>query len=282
MMISAFSLLRPRQWIKNFLVFGAPLAAGSFTILSNLFTEIRVFILFCIVASLGYIINDLRDLDLDRVHPTKKQRPLASGALGKKVALTWIVILSILWLSLSMTFNLSLNLIVISYFLVSVSYSMYLKRIPVVEMIWLSFGFLLRPLGGAAAISIPVSEWFLIVISFSALFLVATKRLSELSKRQTQNVRLVIDSYTPKFLEFVLSVSVSISLTAYSLWAFGIMTETPWAKISVLPVVVGVIRYAWVQEKHDGERPEYLILKDRIIPTCGLFTAILIAMSVYA
>lgn len=119
------------------------------------------------------------------------------------------------------------------------------------------------------------------MISFSALFLVATKRLSELKKIQTQNVRPVIDSYSPKFLEFVLSISVSISLTAYSLWAFGIKTETPWAKISVLPVVMGVIRYAWVQENNDAERPEHLILKDKIIPMCGLFTAILIALSVY-
>lgn len=281
MIASAFLLLRPRQWIKNFLVVGAPLAAGSFTIVSNLLTELRVYVLFCIVASLGYIINDLRDIDLDRVHPTKKLRPLASGVIGKKMALAWIAILSILWLLLSTTFNLSLNFIVICYFLVSVSYSLYLKRIPVVEMIWLSFGFLLRPLAGAAAISVPVSEWFLIVISFSALFLVATKRLSELKKIQTQNVRPVIDSYSPKFLEFVLSISVSISLTAYSLWAFGIKTETPWAKISVLPVVMGVIRYAWVQENNDAERPEHLILKDKIIPMCGLFTAILIALSVY-
>jgi decaprenyl-phosphate phosphoribosyltransferase len=163
---------------------------------------------------------------------------------------------------------------------VTLSYTFHLKKIPVVEMVCLSLGFLLRPLSGAAAISIPVSEWFLIVTSFWALFLISTKRLAELRRDDSRIIRPVVTKYTQGFLTTVISVSIAIALTGYSIWAFSIYPQSPWPKLSVLSVVLGMLRYAWHFEQAEAETPEVIIWRDPIIVLSGLTSLVLIIVAV--
>lgn len=278
---SIIQVLRPRQWLKNVLVLAAPLAAGVMGSIHSIIVLILTFLSFCFLASFGYVINDWVDKAYDANHPTKFIRPFASNKLSFNHFLSIAIFLLMLFLAISTLLSFQFLVISILYTLSTLSYSFYLKHIPVIEMVWVSIGFLLRALAGAAAFNIPVSEWFLIVISFGALFLVATKRMSELLHTESTRARYVVSQYSTRFLELVMGISISISLAAYSLWAFGIESNFIYAKISVLPVVIGILRYAWFFESGDGESPEKLLLIDKVIPICALLAGLLIAMAVY-
>jgi decaprenyl-phosphate phosphoribosyltransferase len=275
-----FMALRPKQWSKNVLVFAAPVAAGFWQEAESLLPICWAFVGFCAVSSLGYVVNDWIDRDYDATHPTKRKRPFASRRLGIISFTTLVLILSFVYFFVVQKLPSNYLLLSAAYLLVTLTYSTLIKAIPVVEMIWLSLGFLLRPLSGAAAISIPVSEWFLIVTSFGALFLIATKRLAEFKRMGEGIVRPVIKQYSETFLTTIISVSIGISLTAYSLWAFSIYPDSLWPKISVLTVVLGMLRYAWHFEREDAESPDVIIWRDPIVIISGLSSLILIIMAV--
>lgn len=283
------SELRPRQWLKNVLVFAAPLAAGEILQVDILVPSIIAFVAFCLISSATYIINDLRDRDADREHPIKRLRPIASGELSTTFALVIAAVLAVAALALALSVNVGLLAILLCYFAFTTSYSLFLKLEPVIELVLLAMGFLLRAIAGGIASELPISRWFLIVAGFGSLFMAAGKRYSELTRAlKTQESggaplprRRSLAGYTPSYLRFVWAISAAITITAYCLWAFEVgnaPSTAPWAAWSVLPFVMGLLRYGVDIDKGEAEAPEEVVLHDPALLATGVVWLILFAL----
>jgi decaprenyl-phosphate phosphoribosyltransferase len=274
-------LVRPKQWIKNLLLFTAPFAAGITFTYDTTIKLFSGFLIFSFVASLGYVINDWIDKENDALNASKSHRPFANSDL----TVSDFVIANFLLVSLSMAFtrfvSLDFLLFICVYFLNTLLYSLGLKNVPVVEMVMLTFGFLLRPLAGAALLGLPVSEHFLIVVIFGSLFIIATKRLSELKKYPKQHARKVVLHYSISFLESVITLAIALCLASYFLWALGTYPESVWVKASLFPMLTGLLRYSWMRDRENAESPELLIFQDYVIPLCGIVVLVFLAVPIY-
>lgn len=279
--------MRPRQWLKNALVFAAPLAAGKVLEPAVLWPTFLAFIAFCLVSSSTYLINDVRDVEVDRQHPVKHARPIAAGQLSKPVAVVAAAVLAMAALSLAWWDRPELAGVVLAYFVFTLAYSLMLKHEPVIELALLSMGFLLRAIAGGVASDLPISQWFLIVAGFGSLFMAAGKRYSELDgstsdiEGDARPRRRSLDGYTLTYLRFVWGTAAAVTITAYCLWAFevGITPSTlPWAAWSVLPFVLAILRYGVVIDRGGAEAPEDAVLSDRILMAIGLIWLILFGL----
>jgi decaprenyl-phosphate phosphoribosyltransferase len=280
-MQDVLSAIRFRQWIKNLLLLGAPIGAAVPPSENSVAVFVRGFLVFSLISSAGYVLNDWVDKEKDRTHSRKKLRPFAAQRLNgiHAFSLTAILMLSALVLSTGLP-RLFLTWIAI-YTISTTSYSLVFKKIPVIEMLSVAFGFLIRCLAGAALYDVFVSQWFLIVTGFGSLFLISAKRLAERKNNSGNETRAVITQYTEQFLTTVISVSITITLMAYALWAFEVLGDSAWGKLSILPVLLGVLRYLWHSESNDAEAPERAILSDPIIPISGVVTAIFLILAIY-
>jgi len=278
--VQSFLALRPKQWAKNILLFVAPFSAGV-SFVSDAFPLIAGFVAFSIASSIGYILNDINDVEIDRKHPKKKFRPFASGILSLKFGFALISILFIVLAALLLTMPTSFRIILLFYILNTNLYTYYFKSIPVLEMFLVAFGFVLRLIAGAFLISLPISEWFLIVGGFGALFVVSAKRLAELKQSRTRAVRKVITEYSADFLYSSTSVSVAVCLAGYSFWAFDQTSGAIWYQISLLPFVMGLFRYLWLSERNVVEAPEDAILDDKPLLLLSLCLILVLSVAVY-
>jgi len=278
---SLFKILRPKQWVKNILLLAAPFAAGKIFQGSVLREVTEAFISFSLIASAGYIINDLKDVERDRNNIHKAHRPLASGALSVNAALVELAFCFIVGFLVAFQLSGYYQLALLIYFAMTAAYSFGLKHQPVVEFVIVAFGFTLRAIAGAAATHLPITQWFLVVTGFGSLVIVIAKRIAESTNTSHASMRPVIEQYPPIFLRFVLAVSASVTLTAFSLWAFGISERGPYAQMALIPVCLGLFRYIWMLEKGEGERPEELLLKDVTLLLCSFATVLLLFLAVY-
>ena len=274
--------MRPLQWIKNLLVFAAPFTAGAFSDIGALTPLFYLFVMFCAAASTNYVLNDWFDKDYDSQHSQKKNRPIASGKIGYRSLLLILVFLISLQTLLSFFIPLQALLWVVAYLFISIGYSIYFKKIAVVEMFLIAIGFAIRALAGAAAFKVEASSWFLIVIGFGALFLVANKRLAELSYQNSSLTRGVMDKYSNSFLKMVIGSSMTVCLVGYTLWAFQYSNETPFSKFSVIAFAVALLRYLWITERKSAEKPEVVLFTDRVLAGIGLIFIALISVAIYA
>jgi decaprenyl-phosphate phosphoribosyltransferase len=200
-----FRQARPKQWVKNLLVFAAPGAAGVLDDWAYLWPAIVMFIAFCLVSSGTYFWNDLLDADNDRNHPTKQHRPIASGAIPTGIARVVGTILLIAGIALAATTRWQAAVVVAGYVLLTSMYSLVLKHIAVVDLIAVAAGFVLRAVGGAVATDVQMSKWFSLTISFASLFIVAGKRYAELRDLGDEaQTRPTLDDYSLGFLRIVL------------------------------------------------------------------------------
>ena len=279
--------MRPRQWLKNVLVFAAPLAAGSLLEPDVLLPSIIAFAAFCLISSATYLVNDVRDVESDRAHPTKRARPIAAGHLSPGSALVAAAVLAIVALGLALSVNVGLFGVLLAYAVFTLSYSLFLKHEPVVELALLSMGFLLRAIAGGVAAELPISRWFLIVAGFGSLFMAAGKRFSELEHATrdvngaAEHTRRSLAGYTPAYLRFVWGTAAAVTITAYCLWAFevGLAESTfPWAEWSVLPFVLAILRYAADVDRGEAEAPEDVVLKDRALLAMGIVWLVLFGL----
>ena len=273
--------MRPLQWIKNLLVFAAPFTAGAFSDFGALTPLLYLFVMFCAASSTNYVLNDWLDKDYDSQHSQKKHRPIASGNIGYKSLLLILVFLISLQTLLSFFIPLQALLWVVAYLFVSIGYSLYFKKIAVVEMSLIAIGFMIRALAGAAAIKVEASSWFLIVIGFGALFLVGNKRLAELSYQNSSLTRGVLDKYSNSFLKMVIGSSMTVCLVGYTLWAFQYANGTPLTKFSVIAFAVALMRYLWITERKNAEKPEVVLFTDRVLAALGLIFIALISIAIY-
>jgi decaprenyl-phosphate phosphoribosyltransferase len=273
--------MRPKQWAKNVLVFAAPVAAGKIFHGNTLLKAFLAFLAFCFISSVGYIVNDIRDLDRDRRNPKKSKRPLASGKITIVQSMYVLALCALLGIFISNALSFSFQIVLLLYLVSTLSYSFGLKHQPVVELIVVAFGFVLRAIGGGAATGTPISRWFLVVTSFGSLVIVVAKRLAEAESLANADVRPVIRDYPLPFLRFVLAVSAAVTLTGYSLWAFALSESRHYGQMSLLPLCLGLFRYVWLVEKGSGEVPEDLLLHDLVLLLSGLATAVLLLLSMY-
>lgn len=279
--------LRPRQWLKNVLVFAAPLAAGSLFTPDVLVPALLAFVVFCLMSSATYLVNDVRDAEADRAHPTKCRRPIAAEELSPVIALTMAAVLAVASSLLALAVNLSLFGIVAAYAVFTLAYSLFLKHEPVIELALLALGFLLRAIAGGAAADLPISPWFLIVAAFGSLFMASGKRFSELVRSADDTPvdgaqrRRSLAGYTTTYLRFVWGLAAAVTITAYCLWAFevGLNDSTfPWSQWSVLPFVLAILRYAVDIDRGDAEAPEDVVLRDRALQALGLAWLVLFGL----
>lgn len=274
--------LRLKQWSKNLLIAVAPFAAGDafhWAILSKI---LLAFGAFSFAASSNYIINDLRDVERDRTNPQKSKRPIASGRLSVQSAWILALICALASVLFTLTLPRAFAITLAIYFVLTLLYSFGLKHEPIVELLIVSFGFALRAIGGATATHTPSSQWFLVVATFGPLVIVTAKRIAEQQNQFAITVRPVVEQYTKEFLQLVLTVGTGITLTAYSLWAFSLTGNHPFAEISVITVTFALFRYILAVEKNSGESPEEVMYGDWYFLGAGLATALLLILSVYA
>jgi decaprenyl-phosphate phosphoribosyltransferase len=273
---------RPRQWPKNLLVFAAPLAGASLGRDDGLGYALAAAAAFTAAAAAVYFVNDVLDADRDRRHPVKRLRAVAAGRLPRGHALA-VAVLSVtlaeaacLWLGLA-----ALAVLVGVYFAVSLLYSAALKHLPVVELLFVASGFVLRALGGASATRVPPSGWFILVCSLGALMVAIAKRFTELAVLgpRAARHRPVMRWYRPGWLRLSQRLVSVLMITAYLFWAAGQQgAGTRVAHlVSALPLAVALVRFDWLTG-HDQTKPvEDLISRDRLMVGCELGWLVLFA-----
>lgn len=277
-----FKVIRPRHWVKNFAIFAAPLASGSLLDSRHLGPLLLLFVVFCAASSTNYVINDWIDRDFDSKHSQKSKRPFASRQLGAKNLAYLLFTLLVLQTAIAFFLPPEVMAWVIIYLIFVMSYSFYLKRIAVVELFIIGFGYLFRSLAGAQLVEAEPSPWFLLVIGFGALFLVANKRLAEIRFQESIFTRIVNSYYSPSFLKVFIACTLSVTLMSYSLWAF-LDTEGALAqKVSVISFSMALVRYVWISEYKNAEEPEKFLFADYVLLISGVITFGLLWASVYA
>jgi decaprenyl-phosphate phosphoribosyltransferase len=288
MMKALLRTARPKQWLKNILVFAAPGAAGVLDQPRDLLLTVITFVAFCAAASGIYFWNDIFDVESDRKHPTKRNRPIAAGELSIGAAMVAGTVLPIVALALSaLTGRWQTVAVVAVYIVLTVAYSIWLKHIAVVDMVTVAAGFVLRAAAGAVAVDVPMSRWFVLCIMFGSMFIVVGKRYAELrSVGEDAGTRATLDTYTLGYLQMVLAVSLGGALISYCVWAFETSelstADLPWYELSIVPMLTALLRYLLVLERGEGGAPEDVFTSDRVLQLLGLCWLIVYGVAVYA
>ena len=286
-MLSLLALARPKQWIKNALVFAAPLSAGVILQPTVLVWTLITFASFCLAASAVYMTNDVLDVEKDRNHPKKRYRPVASGKVKAKSAIVSAAFCAILSLILPTLFvRVEVSLVILAYLCLQAAYVWKLKEEPVIDVAVIAGGFLLRAVAGGVAANVEISNAFFVVIGFGTFFMAVGKRYSEIMTidQDSTATRATLNKYTPGYLRILLAISATVSLVGYILWAFEIQaasdTYVPFATLSIIPVTLVLMRYAKDAESADAEAPEDAIFADRWLFALGLAWLALFAAQV--
>ena len=261
--LALIRLMRPHQWVKNAFVFAGLLFAHSWHQPALLQQVLAAFAAFCAVSSLVYILNDWRDRASDALHPTKRRRPLASGAVGPGAALALAAVLLVAGLVLAWG-NRVLLLLLALYVALNLAYSWRLKHVPVVDVSIIASGFMLRLLAGTVAVGIPPSRWLLLTGLFIALFLGFSKRKAETFHEPAQR-RAVLEHYPPALLDTYIATTMTATVLTYGLYATSdeALLRHGEGLVYTVPVVVfGLLRYAFQVHRGRGEDVARDLLRD--------------------
>lgn len=276
--------LRPKQWTKNILVFAALVFTIPNISPAMIYAALAGFFLFSFISGCVYILNDLVDLELDRQHPDKKDRPMASGELSPAAAVS--LGLAVLAASLAASFyvNTAFAMVLIAYLLLNVAYSFYLKKIVLIDVMVIAAGFVLRAAGGAYIIDVPMTPWFIICIALLALFLAISKRRHELLLFETREGegRTVLNHYSAKLLDEMNSIVTTATIISYAFFTFtsGRSIYLMWT----IPLVIyGIFRYLYlIHIENKGGKPDEILLEDKpILITVSLYALMLVFILLY-
>ena len=258
-------LLRPKQWTKNLLLFAGLIFSYNLFQLALVMDALIAFISFCLLSGCVYIINDLMDIKEDRMHPQKKERPLAAGKVGSKQAGVLLAGLLVLSFALAWSINILFLVMALIYFTLTLSYSLWLKYIVIIDVFTIAFGFLLRAVAGAVAIEVSISPWFFVCTLLLSLFLALTKRRQE-SINLTNNgveIRKVLEHYPVQYLDQLISIVTASTILGYSLYTFT-ASQSDLFMLTIPFVIYGIFRYLYlVHNKNMGESPDEVLLKDK-------------------
>jgi decaprenyl-phosphate phosphoribosyltransferase len=278
--------VRPRQWVKNCLVVAAPLASADLVQVGVLSKIGLAFAAFCLAASAVYLVNDTVDVAEDRAHPVKRNRPIAAGQVPVKLAVGTSVVLFLAALVVALLASPQLLIVIAVYIAVQLGYCFGLKHQPVIDICIVASGFLIRAVAGGAAAAIPLSQWFLLCAGFGSLFMVAGKRYAEfvLAERTGAKIRKSLERYSASYLRFVWTLSATVLIMTYGLWAFEIRAahhNSVWTVISIVPFVVAVLRYAVDVDGGNGGEPEEIALADRVLQVLAALWLCSLVIAVY-
>ncbi|TQJ55226.1 decaprenyl-phosphate phosphoribosyltransferase [Streptomyces sp. SLBN-115] len=279
---------RPKQWVKNILVVAAPAAAGRLFSPHAVTRLALVFALFTACAAAVYLVNDARDAEADRAHPTKRHRPIAAGQVPVPVAYGVAVALAVLAPAAAARLTTpAVALLLTAYLGMQLAYCVSLKHVLVLDLVVVTTGFLMRAMAGGLALGIPLSRWFLITTGFGALFMVAAKRYSEAVQLAgtAGATRVLLTEYTTGYLRFVWQLAAGVAVLGYCLWALeeggvphpGVL---PWRQLSVVAFILAVLRYAVFADRGTAGEPEEVVLGDRALALIGLAWLAMYALAV--
>lgn len=269
-------LMRPEQWSKNALVMAAfffaywdPSQNLRGTGYKSFLLSVIATALFCIVSSGIYAFNDWKDRVADRLHPVKRLRPVASGEISSLTAQIISVSLLVIGLGIS-AFAPNLCAVLSAYVAIQLAYTARLKHVPLLDVFIIAIGFVLRAIAGAAVLNVRISPWLLLCTFLSALFLALCKRRQEKVTRKEEEQRKSLRTYTTEFLNSLISITAGATIVAYSLYTLSPETVrrfgTPHLGLTIPFVVFGIFRYMHlVYCQDEGERPEHVLLTDKII-----------------
>lgn len=262
MKCNLFRLLRIKHYIKNLLVFIPMIFGGVFFDIQKLIRAGGGFVSFCFVSSVVYILNDLRDIDRDRQHPIKKNRPLASGSIKKNTAIKVMVLCFALAVIISVYLkNVKAIICLALYFLLNIAYSMGLKNKPIVDIVILAFGFVVRVIYGGYITNVEVSKWLYLVVLTGSLYMGLCKRRNEFKVQA--NTRDVLKYYNVGFLDKNMYVCLALTNVFFALWTLEI--SNPMAIYTVPIFIILLMRYSWdVEGDSDGD-PVEVILRDKVL-----------------
>jgi decaprenyl-phosphate phosphoribosyltransferase len=277
LVVGVVKAIRPRQWVKNVLVLAAPLSAagrGHRYDYGHLAIQVAVaFVVFSLAASAVYLVNDVRDVEADREHPTKRFRPIAAGVVPEWLAYTLAVVLAVASLGLSWWLTPNLAVVMLVYIAMQLGYCFGLKHQAVMDICIVSSAYLLRAIAGGAATDTHLSQWFLLMAAFASLFMVAGKRYAELqlAERTGAAIRKSLESYTSTYLRFVWTMSATAVVLCYGLWAFEREHgEAGWFVVSMVPFTIAILRYAVDVDGGLAGEPEDIALRDRVLQLLAL------------
>lgn len=275
------SATRPRQWSKNLLVFGAPAAAGLLAVPGVLADAALAFVAFTLAASGTYLLNDAIDAPADRLHPTKRHRPVASGEISPRTAiLSGLLIVALAAIPTAVLGRGAFTATIVGYVVLTLAYSLWLKDIEVVDLVVIASCFGLRAVGGAFAIAVPISRWFLIVTFFGALFIVAGKRFGEQRRLGSQagSHRATLSAYGDFYAQHVMTLASGITLVGYGLWAadHGYVSAW-WFLASFMFLVMVMLRFALKVHAGASDDPVEIAWSDRPLRVLALvFVALVV------
>lgn len=282
-----FKSIRVAQWVKNIVIF-APIIFSGFLFVPGYFAKVVwAFALFCLLSSSVYVFNDLIDIKSDRLHPFKKKRPIASGAMPIELAIFLFLFLGGLSLWLGLITSTFFFATMGTYFVMNILYSLWWKKVPILDVFVIAAGFVLRIYGGSFVINVHMDVWFLLTVISASLFLAVGKRRSEMTLLsgagiETKGLRSSLVHYTPELLGAYTSMFANTTWLTYALFSFlhpsfvpsgkvlklfAILPRTliadKWLMASVPVVIYGVMRYMQlIYEKNEGESPHKVIMSD--------------------
>jgi 4-hydroxybenzoate polyprenyltransferase len=267
--------IRPRQWTKNGIVFLALVFAVNqqyeigdpSTWVPKVLESLVAFVCFCLVAGADYLVNDIRDVESDRMHPRKRHRAIASGQLSINAGWAWAGVLAVTGNAAAFALDWQMGLVVLGYTVMMVAYSFALKHVVLIDLMVIATGFVLRAMAGALAIDVPISPWLYVVTALGALFLGINKRRAELELLQDDAAshRRILDEYSPELLDQMASTVTAATLMAYGLYTFTAdgLPENHSMMLTIPFVLYGIFRYLYlVNVRKEGGSPEDVLLRD--------------------
>jgi decaprenyl-phosphate phosphoribosyltransferase len=273
---------RPRQWSKNMLVFAAPAAAGWIDRPEIAARATGALVVLCMISSATYLVNDVRDRKQDREHPRKRLRPVAAGELSPRAALLATAALAVCGVALAGAITPGLAALACGYLALTASYSLWLRRVVVLDVLVVAAGFVIRALAGGVATDIYLSRWFVIVTACCAIFLVAAKRYAELRVHCGSGpARATLRRYSLGQLRLTLALAATAAAVGYASWAFTRPEHLVWYGLSIVPFVLWLARYSTLIGSGGGQAPEELILRDRVLLALGVGWSVLFLGGVY-
>lgn len=287
--VSVLLSLRPHQWTKNLIVFAGLLFGERLLDEWSVVRASVAFGVFCLLSSTVYLVNDLRDREVDRRHPTKQRRPIASGAVTPAVATVTAGTLGAVALGTAVWLGPVFLAIAAGYLTLMVTYSVTLKHVVILDVLTIAVGFVLRAAAGAVAIAVPISHWLLILALLLALFLALSKRRAELVTLATEarHHRRILDEYSPYLLDQMISVVTASTLLAYALYTIHPETVQKFGTDRLVWTVpfplYGIFRYLYlVHQREGGGNPSELLLTDRPLLFCVALWGIAVTAILYS
>jgi 4-hydroxybenzoate polyprenyltransferase len=280
--------MRPQQWLKNLLLLAPLLFAKSLGDSSRIAEAIFGFVIFCALSSGVYLLNDVLDLEKDRKHPVKSTRPIASGRVGVKTAITLLVALLSAALVAGFVLSPAFGAVGLAYVVMNIAYSFWLKEMVILDVMIIAFGFVLRALAGALAIQVEISPWLILCTILLSLFLAFCKRRRELELLADGATahRPALREYSVGFLDQMISITTASTVVCYSFYTISPEVEeklgTSHLFVTIPFVLYGIFRYLYlVHQRGEGGNPASSLLTDRPLLICVALWALVVAAILY-